>query len=129
MLTRYRTRGITLIGFLMLMAVVGFFAYMAMRLIPMYSEYMGVVKSMNLLKAEPGSRNFSPEQVRRDLSLKFNTQYVDDAAIPPESIMVERKGGNSTLRIRYERRVPFVYNLELLATFDKTVSLTGADDQ
>ena len=129
MLTRYRTRGITLIGFLMLMAVVGFFAYMAMRLIPMYSEYMGVVKSMNLLKAEPGSRNFSPEQVRRDLSLKFNTQYVDDAAIPPESIMVERKGGNSTLRIRYVRRVPFVYNLELLATFDKTVSLTGADDQ
>ena len=129
MLTRYRNRGITLIGFLMLMAVVGFFAYMAMRLIPMYSEYMGVVKSMNLLKAEPGSRNFSPEQVRRDLSLKFNTQYVDDAAIPPESIMVERKGGNSTLRIRYERRVPFVYNLELLATFDKTVSLTGADDQ
>ena len=129
MLTRYRTRGITLIGFLMLMAVVGFFAYMAMRLIPMYSEYMGVVKSMNLLKAEPGSRNFSPEQARRDLSLKFNTQYVDDAAIPPESIMVERKGGNSTLRIRYERRVPFVYNLELLATFDKTVSLTGADDQ
>ena len=129
MSTRKHTRGITLIGFPMLMAVVGFFAYMAMRLIPLYSEYMGVVKSMNLLKAEPGSRNFSPEQVRRDLSLKFNTQYVDDSAIPPESIMVERKGGNSTLRIRYERRVPFVYNLELLATFDKTVSLTGADDQ
>lgn len=40
---RKRSRGITLIGFLMLLGVVGFFGYMAMRLIPMYSEYMGVV--------------------------------------------------------------------------------------
>ncbi len=43
---RKRSRGITLIGFLFLLAVVGFFAYLAMRLVPMYVEYMGVVKSM-----------------------------------------------------------------------------------
>lgn len=129
MSTPKKTRGITLIGFLMLMAVVGFFAYLAMRLIPMYSEYMGVVKSMEQIKDEPGSANFSPEQIRRELSLKFNIQYIDDSAIPPESIMITREGGKNSLRIRYERRVPFVHNIELLATFDKTISLSGANDQ
>jgi hypothetical protein len=84
MLTRYRNRGITLIGFLMLMAVVGFFAYLAMRLIPMYSEYMGVVKSMQQIKEEPGAANMSPEQVRRKLSVAFDMQYIESGAIPPE---------------------------------------------
>lgn len=129
MSTRKQTRGITLIGFLMLMAVVGFFAYLAMRLIPMYSEYMGVVKSMEMIKAEPGAANMAPEQIRRHLSVNFDMQYIESGAIPPESIMVTREGGKSALRIRYERRVPFVHNIELLATFDKTVSLSGTDDQ
>ena len=103
-----RSRGITLIGFLMLLCVVGFFGYLAMRLIPMYSEYMGVVKAMELVKAEPNAANMSPEQVRQTLIFKFDTQYVADDAIPPQGIRVVRQGSASTLTVTYERRVPFV---------------------
>ena len=120
-----KARGITLIGFAILLAVVGFFAYLAMRLVPVYVEYMGVVKSMEQVRAESGSANASPEEIRRSLSLKFNTQYIDDNAIPPQAIQVIREGNAQVLRIRYERRVPFVYNLELLATFDKSINLSG----
>ena len=42
--------GVTLIGFLVIMAIVAFLAYMGMKLLPSYSEYMGVVKAMNQLK-------------------------------------------------------------------------------
>ena len=122
---RQRTRGITLIGFLMLLLVVGFFAYLAMRLVPVYVEYMGVVKAMEQVRSESGSAQAPPEQIRRSLSLKFNTQYIDDNAIPPQAIQVLREGNSQILRIRYERRVPFVHNLELLASFDKSVSLSG----
>ncbi len=125
MAVRHKLRGITLIGFLFLLLIVGFFAYLAMRLVPMYVEYMGVVKAMEQVRAEPGVQNRSPEEIRRSLSLKFNTQYVEDNAIPPQAIQVVRQGNASTLRIRYERRVPFVHNLELLATFDKSVDLSG----
>ena len=125
---RNRSRGITLIGFVMLLAVLGFFAYLAMRLVPMYIEYMGVVKSMEQVRAEPGAANMSPEQVRRSLLFKFNAQYIEDDAIPPEGIQVIRQGNAQTLRIRYERRVPFIHNLEILGTFDKSVNLSGTDD-
>jgi hypothetical protein len=123
-----KARGITLIGFAILLAVVGFFVYLAMRLVPVYVEYMGIVKSMEQVRSESGSANASPEEIRRSLSLKFNTQYIDDYAIPPQAIQVIREGNAQVLRIRYERRVPFVYNLELLATFDKSVSLSGGID-
>jgi hypothetical protein len=66
------------------------------------------------------------EEIRRDLSLKFDTQYVDDNSVPPAAIQVIRQGGGSTLRIAYEKRVPFLYNLDIVGKFDKSVSLNGA---
>ena len=119
-------RGITLIGFLVLLCVAGFFAYMVMRLMPMYIEYFGVLKAMEMVKNEPGSAQKSLEEIRRNIILKFNTQYVDEADVPPQAIQIRREGGAATLRIAYEKRVPFIYNIDLIATFDKSVNLSNA---
>ena len=120
-----KQRGITLIGFAILLIVLGFFAYAAMKLVPVYSEYMGVVKSMNLLKAEPGIGDKPIEEIRGMLNVKFDTQYVDDTAIPPQNIQLRKQGGATSLRIFYDRRLSFIYNVDLLVSFDKTVDLTG----
>lgn len=116
-------RGITLIGFMILLCVAGFFAYIVMRLLPIYVEYFSVVKSMEMVKSEPGSAQKSVEEIRRDLSFKFNTQYVDETSVPPQAIQLKREAGGATLRIAYERRVNFMYNIDLVAAFDKSVVL------
>jgi Tfp pilus assembly major pilin PilA len=116
-------RGLTLIGFLIVLGVAGFFAYLAMRLLPMYVEYFGVVKAMEMVKNEPGSAQKSVEEIRRDLSGKFDTQYVDDNSVPPQAISVRREAGGATLRIAYEKRVNFLYNIDLVGVFDKSVIL------
>lgn len=123
-----KTKGITLIGFVILLCVLGFFAYMAMRLIPMYVEYFGVLRAMEQVRQEPASANQSLAQIRSSLNLKFNTQYVDDASVPPQAISLKREGGASTLRIAYEKRVPFLYNIDLVGKFDKSINLSGAGD-
>ncbi|WP_395681147.1 DUF4845 domain-containing protein [Dokdonella sp.] len=123
-----KVKGITLIGFVIVLVVLGFFGYLAMRLIPAYTEYYGVVKSMEQERSEAGAASKSLDILRRDLAFKFSTQYVDEANVPPQSITLKREGGASTLRVSYERRIPFMYNIELLATFDKSVSLTGAGE-
>ena len=122
-------RGITLIGFMVLLCVAGFFAYLAMRLVPMYIEYFGVVKAMEQVRSEPGSAQKSVEEIRRDLGAKFDTQYVDDNSVPPQAIQLKREAGGATLRVAYEKRVNFMYNIDLVATFDKSVILRslGAD--
>jgi len=121
-----KVRGITLIGFIIMLAVAGFFAYMVMRLLPMYIEYFGVVKSMELVKNEPGSAQRSLEEIRRDMRFKFDTQYVDNESVPPQAIQLKREGGAATLRVAYEKRVPFIYNIDLVVSFDKSVNLTNA---
>jgi len=120
------SRGITLLGFIIMLCVAGFFAYIVMKLVPVYVEYFGVVKSMEQIKDEPGAAQKSIEEIRRDLNVKFDLQYVDEKDIPPQAIQVKREATGPTLRIAYEKRVPFMYNIDLVASFDKTVNLTNA---
>ena len=120
-----KIKGITLIGFAIVLCVLGFFAYLAMRLIPMYVEYFGVVKAMEQVRSEPGSAQKSVDEIRREMSLKFDTQYVDDNSVPPAAIQLIRRGGGSTMRVAYEKRVPFIYNLDLVGKFDKSVNLSS----
>lgn len=119
-----KIRGITLIGFLIVLAVVGFFAYAAMRLVPVYTEYFGVVKAMEQVRSEGGAQR-SIQELRNSLSLKFDMQYVDTANVPPSAISISRQGGGVALRIAYERRVPFIHNIDLLVSFDKSVDLAN----
>jgi Tfp pilus assembly major pilin PilA len=120
------SRGITLIGFLILLCVAGFFAYVVMKLVPVYVEYFGVVKAMEQVKNEPGAAQRSLDEIRRDLNVKFDLQYVDEKDVPPQAIQLKREATGPTLRIAYEKRVPFMYNIDLVASFDKSVNLTNA---
>ncbi len=122
-----KVKGITLIGFIVVLVVVGFFAYAAMRLIPAYTEYFGVVKAMDQMCKEPGADQLPLSQLRSMMNAKFETQYVSEANVPAQSITVNREGGAATLRVAYERRVPFIYNIELLITFDKSMNMSGGD--
>lgn len=116
--------GITLIGFIVVLAVAGFFAYMAMKLMPAYSEYMGVVKAMNQISTE-GVEGKSLDQIRRDLMFKLGFQYVDDATISPKDITIGQGAKGNELRVSYDKDVPFMYNIDFLIHFEKSVPVQG----
>ncbi len=114
--------GITLIGFLLILMVVGFFAFLGMRLFPVYIEYYGLRQAMKAVAAEPGIATLPPEQVKASLDRKLNISYV--TSVKPNNVRVTRQGGNYLLNVRYEVRGPLVYNLEFIATFNHTETLT-----
>lgn len=124
MRTHVKQRGITMIGFAILLCVVGFFAYAAMQLIPAYSEYFGVVKSLKSLQAKPDIESKSIDEIRAVLQVEFDLQYVSEKNVPLKSITLITQNGARSLRIAYDRDLPFLYNVDLLVHFDKTVDLT-----
>ncbi|WP_158884328.1 DUF4845 domain-containing protein [Rhodanobacter sp. L36] len=117
--------GVTLIGFLFIIAIVGFFAYMAMKLFPSYSEYAGVVKAMKQISTED-SGGKSLDEIRRNLMRKMDFQYVDTAVVKPTDITIKRnEGGSNELNVSYDKQIPFMYNIDFLLHFNKTVTLQG----
>ncbi|WP_425478469.1 DUF4845 domain-containing protein [Dyella dinghuensis] len=114
----------TLISFLILLLVVGFFAYMAMKLVPAYTEFMGVQKAMNDMATE----NFegkTPLQIRNDLIKKMDYQYVSDGTITPDDITIAKGEQGLQLQVAYDKDIPFISNIDFLVHFEKSVPIQG----
>ena len=116
--------GLTLMSFLIVLVVAGFFIYIGMKLFPVYTEYYSVVSNMKGLAEEPGVKQLSDAQVRERLRKRFDISYID--SVKPQNIKLERKDGYQ-LTIAYEVRRNLMYNLDFVAVFDKTVELGGKD--
>ena len=119
--SKRKQSGITLVGFIIVMVVLGFFAYMGMVLGPAYSEYWGVVKAMNFVAGESTPNTSDFEQLRKGLDRQFNVGYVNSIT-GKDAKLVRDKAGNR-LEIAYEYRKPFVYNIDFVVKFAHTVPL------
>jgi hypothetical protein len=119
----HRQRGITLMGFLFLLVVIGFFAYMTMRLFPIYTEFYSVSSAMEAIKKEPGVAQRTPNQVREMLFARLYISYVEN--VKAQHVTVSRDRGAYTMTVKYEIETPFMHNIFFLGRFDKTVELTG----
>ena len=116
-----KQRGITLIGFIIVLVVAGFFAYMGMILGPAYSEYYGVVKAMNTVAAGASPNTTDMTEIRRALDRQFNVGYIDSVT-GKDATLVRDKTGNSISMV-YEVRKPFIYNIDFVVKFAHSAPL------
>ena len=117
-----KQRGITFIGFLVVLAVVGFAAFIAMKLFPMYQEFYAVKSAVKGLAGESGVGDMDPSKIRDLLARRFDIGYV--STVKGEHIKIERIEGGWNLSINYEVRKPLVYNLDVVGKFDVSQDLT-----
>jgi len=118
-----RQRGLTLIGFVIVLIVLSFFAYIFMRLFPVYSEYYSLVKCMNEVAAEANVGTKTPEAIKESLDRRLYISYV--TSVNKSHMKVARENGIYKLRVKYEVRGPLAYNLEYIASFDRAVNLVA----
>jgi Tfp pilus assembly major pilin PilA len=112
-------RGMTLIGWVIVLAIIAFFATLAMRLVPMYQEYYGVLQVMDTMKTELKNNNLSKNQAELLLIKKFDTGYIKSVK-SKENVEILR-GKNTPyitkIVIDYEVREPFMFHIDLVGHF------------
>ncbi|HEX7340304.1 MAG TPA: DUF4845 domain-containing protein [Rhodanobacteraceae bacterium] len=123
MLTKHKQSGMTLIGFLVILIIAGFFAYMAMKLAPPYMDFMGVSKAMKQVATE-GVNGKMPNEIRRDFMFKLSFQYADQV-IQPSDITFKRAENGTNMTVAYDQQVHFIYNIDFLLHFKKSIQLQG----
>lgn len=117
-----KQRGITLIGFIIVLVVGGFFAYMAMILGPAYSEYYGVVKAMKFVASQADANTIDVEPLRRSLDKQFNVGYVETVT-GKDAVLVRDKNLGNRLSMDYEYRKSFIYNIDFVVKFSHSEPL------
>ena len=114
--------GLSLVGFLVVLAVVGFAAYVGMKLFPMYQEYYSVRTALKSLSNEPGVGDMDPARIQDLFFRKLYISYSEN--VKPQNVKFERTDGGWKMRVFYEVRKPLVGNLDVVGKFDKTQDLT-----
>lgn len=113
---KHRQRGITLVGFIVVLAVVGIFAYVGMKLFPMYSEFYSVKTALTGLSAEPGIASKSPAKIQDLLFRRLYISYVE--SVTKKNVKIERQDYGYLITVKYEVRRPLIGNLDVVGRFD-----------
>ena len=117
-----KNRGLTLIGFLIVLSMVVFFAYGAMRIVPMYLEYHALINAMDKLKNDPAAKTLPVYKIKQSITMSLWASYASDN-IKNEHIRVSKKTDGINVRVAYEVRKDFIGNIDLIGSFDRTVVL------
>lgn len=118
---RNRQQGITLIGFIVVLGVVGVFAYVGFKLFPMYQEYYAVKSALKGLASEPGIANTDPGRIQTMFLRRLDMSYAQN--VRKEHVKIERGDAGWVMTVQYEVRKPLIANLDVVGKFDATQTL------
>lgn len=121
---QHRQRGMTMLGIIVVVVVVGAWVYAGIRLAPKYLEYMRVASTLEKVGDEfdsnPGSTEF---MLRKAIERHFDIEMVE--IITSNDIEIKKEGSEFTMRAAYEDTVPLAGNVSFLIEFDKSVTVSA----
>lgn len=118
---RSRQDGITLISFLVIAALAVFLSYLAIRILPSYTEYGKVVRIMRNVADgyQPGTT--TAFDLRNDLAQELRA--ADIHSVAKRDFKIERTRGGTTLSVRYEVPIHLFGSLGVVGKFDRSVPI------
>lgn len=117
-------KGMSLIGLLIILAVVGFVASVAFRTVPHYLDYMAMKKLADATAQPERVASLESEQQLRTY-FEHGMQVNNIRDIDLKKALTVREGGNTLLaRLNYEQREPLVGNIDLVMKFDHEFSVS-----
>ncbi len=120
-----RQRGITAIGWLVLLIPFAIVIYAGIRLAPVYLNYMKVSRSLNDLTSEFQTGGATPDTIRNALSKHFEIDEVDYPKL--KDISISRDGRGWEVEAAYDDQAPLFAHITLEVEFDKVVTLSGGE--
>lgn len=108
----------TMLGITFLVAFVGLFAFAAIRLTPVYLNYMKIVGVIDGVVAEFDGQNASGGDVRRSISRRFDVESVSQ--INYRDVKLTSVDGGLKVAAVYDHTTPFISNISFTVHFDKT---------
>jgi hypothetical protein len=115
-------RGMTAIGWLIVLGLIGFFVLLALRMIPSYLEYATVSAALESLQNEPGMANKTPQDIRILLSKRFDIN--DVKTIKAKDVDIVNQGNAYLVGVDYEVRMPVIGNVDVVMSFVKEIEVT-----
>ena len=116
-------RGVTALGWLILLIPVAICVYAGIRIGPVYLNYMNVVHSLTMVSGEIDNTSATAASIRAAVGKHFDVEYINYPDI--KDLKITRENSIWKIQANYDDQAPLFANVSILVTFDKTVKLKG----
>lgn len=99
-----RQRGMSVIGLLLLLVLIGAVALVAMRVIPMYVQYYSIKSTIETVRKESVG-DMSKEEIQRAIQKRFDIGYVTNVQAKDLNVRNDRQGKVLDLVYQDEREL------------------------
>jgi hypothetical protein len=120
MKSNHHQSGLTLISWIILIALIMFVVWFGVRLFPIYMEYYSINTSMNTVAShvEIGE---TPQQIRGSIDSLFTINGVRDVSVKDiVTIAPNDDGTGLIMTLDYDSQSDFIGNVNLLVHFHRT---------
>jgi len=111
-------RGVSILGILIVLALLSFFFTVVLRLAPTYMEGRSVKTAIESV-AEASNTQESLRDVTRRLTNTFNTNRIE--GIKPTDVKIYRDKGSIIIDASYEKRTPLFKGVDAILIFDDNI--------
>lgn len=114
-------QGMTAIGWIIVLGLIGFFVLLALRMTPAYLEFFTVKAALESLQNEPGITEKAPSEIRSMLGKRFDVN--DVKSITSKDVTVENQGGRLSVGVDYEVREHALANVDIVMIFTHDIEV------
>ncbi|KHL69519.1 hypothetical protein SF06_15920 [Pseudomonas flexibilis] len=111
-------KGLSLLGWLMALAVVAFFASTAFKVIPHYLDYLSLEKIIASVETDKAADIRSVGDFYTHVGKGMQVNSIRDLDLR-KALTVKVENQYFHARLQYEKREPLIKNLDLVVRFDK----------
>ena len=114
-----RQRGISSAGVLLIAVLLGLFFTVGLKVGPLYVDHNLITGLCQDLIDNGEANGMTVTEVRDRISSTLRINNVTDFDL--NSIRMRKENGEAIITVAYEKRVPLIANLDIVATFDESL--------
>lgn len=117
--SKIKQSGLSLVGFIFLLAIGGVMAVVGMKVVPTVAEYFSVKKAV--VQAQSAGEN--PLEIRRAFDRQAEVSYI--TSVSGKDLSITQNDGIYEVRFTYEKVIPLFGPASLLLEYEGSTGKTG----
>nr|WP_315256889.1 DUF4845 domain-containing protein [uncultured Duganella sp.] len=114
-----RQEGISLVGLIVVLALLGVVLVLGMKIVPTYTEYRAIQNAIVTAKAAGGSA----AEIQRSFDASATASYI--SAISGRDLIIDKVNGETEISFAYDKKIPLVGPASLLLEYEGTTAKAG----
>ncbi len=114
-----RQQGVSITGWMLLIAIVLFFVLLGVRMVPSYMEFHSMSKILESIKDDPQYRQAAPKELRKIFNRRIDINSIYD--FDQKYLKIDRSKGKTSMILDYEITKPVAGNVSVVMKFHKEV--------